>query len=96
MKNAKQATVDQFPTDRAASIISRLKARGVRMSLIWDVDAAVIEAYVPSGQAARMLAPLGRWALGQFKAMPGNMVLIDAIVTHRQAEQMLRAAHATA
>jgi hypothetical protein len=94
MNALKKISADQIPTDRVADIVDRLKARNVPISLILDVDAAVIQAHVPSGQAARMLKPLGRKAFGQFHAIPGNMVVIDAIVTHRQAERMMAAAMA--
>jgi hypothetical protein len=43
-----------------------------------------------------MLKPLGRKAVGQFYGLPGNMVVVDAIVTYRQAERMLAAGRTTA
>jgi hypothetical protein len=63
--NAQKISTDQIAMTRAAEIIDLLKARCVPISLIWDVDAAVVEAHVPSDQAARMLGPrrCGAWRL---------------------------------
>lgn len=91
-----KVSADQMPTDRVNDIIERLKARNVSIALILDDGLAMIQAHVPSGQAARMLKPLGRKAVGQFHAMPGNMVVIDAIITYGQAERMLAASKAKA
>lgn len=96
MNTSKKSTLDQIPPNRAAGIIASLKSRGVPVSVTWDEDGVAIDAYVPSARAARMLAPLGRKAVGKFQAMPGNMVLISAIVTPRQVERMLAAALPTA
>ncbi|MDR6304006.1 hypothetical protein GGQ85_001705 [Nitrobacter vulgaris] len=96
MNALKKVSAGQMPTDRVTDIVDRLKARNVPISLIFDDGLAMIQAHVPSGQAARMLKPLGRKAVGQFYAMPGNMVVIDAILTYGQAERMLAAGRATA
>lgn len=91
MNALKKVFADQMPTDRVTNIVERLKARNVPIALILDDGLAMIQAHVPSGQAACMLKPLGRKAVGQFHVMPGNMVVIDAIVTLGQAERMLAA-----
>lgn len=96
MNALKKVSADQMPADRITDIVERLKARNVPISLIVDDGLVVIQAHLPSGQAARMLKPLGRKAIGQFYALPGNMVVIDAIVTLGQAERMLAAGRATA
>ncbi|EAQ34826.1 hypothetical protein NB311A_19687 [Nitrobacter sp. Nb-311A] len=96
MNALKKISADQMPTDRATDIVERLKARNVPIALIIDDGLAVIQAHVPSGQAARMLKPLGRKAVGQFYAMPRNMVVIDAIVSLSKAERMLAAGRTTA
>jgi hypothetical protein len=96
MNALKKVSADQIPTDRITDIVERLKARNVPIALILDDGLAMIQAHVPSGQAARMLKPLGRKAIGQFYALPSNMVVIDAIVTYSQAERMLAAGRATA
>ena len=64
MNALKKVSADQIPTDRITDIVDRLKARNVPISLILDDGLAVIQAHVPSGQAARMLKPLGRKAAG--------------------------------
>lgn len=76
--------------------IRQFKERRVSFSLGLDEDCALIGAYVTSAVATRMLAPLGRKAVGQFKVMPDNMVLIEAIVSHNMAKRMLFAAHQNA
>jgi hypothetical protein len=96
MTALKKVSADQMPTDRITDIVERLKARNVPIALILDDGLAMIQAHVPSGQGARMLKPLSRKAIGQFYALPGNMVVIDAIVTYSQAERMLAAGRATA
>lgn len=96
MNALKNVSADQIPTDRITDIVKRLKARNVPIALILDDGLAVVQAHVRSGQAARMLKPLGRKAIGQFHVMPDNMVVIDAIITYRQAERMLAAGRATA
>jgi hypothetical protein len=96
MNALKKVSADQMPTDRISDIVERLNARNVPIALIFDDGLAMIQAHVPSGQAARMLKSLGRKAVGQFYAMPGNMVVIDAIVTLSQAERMLAAGRTTA
>lgn len=68
-----------------------LKARGLPMSVAWDEKGAVIDAYVTSATAARILAPLGAEAVGKFRTMPNNMVAIEAIVAHDIAIEMLAA-----
>jgi hypothetical protein len=96
MNASKKVSADQMPTDRITGIVERLKARNVPISLIFDDGLAVIQAHLPSGEAARMLKPLGRKAIGQFYAMPGNTVVIDVIVTYGQVERMLAAGRTAA
>ena len=84
------------PADANEAKIRQFKERGVSFSLDLEDDCALIGAYVTSAVATRMLAPLGRKAIGQFEAMPGNMVLVEAIVSHNMAKRMLAAAQRTA
>lgn len=70
-------------------ILNQLRTRGTPVSLTLEDDIAAVQAYVTSGVAARMLAPLGRKAVGKFKVLAGNMVLVDAIVTLNMATKML-------
>lgn len=73
--------------------IAELIERGTPVALTWDTDAAIVDAYVTSATAVRMLKPLGRDAVGKFRALPGNMVAIEAIVTHDVAIKMMAAYH---
>jgi hypothetical protein len=84
------------PADANEAKIRQFKERGVSISLGLEEDCALIGAYVTSAVAARMLAPLGRKAFGQFQALPDNMVLVEAIVSHNMAKRMLAAAQQTA
>lgn len=96
MTNAAQVLAQHTPSASAIDAkIRKFKERGVSIALSFDDDGAVIDAYVTSAVAARMLAPLGRKAIGQFHALPDNMVLIDAIVTAKMARRMLTAAQPT-
>ena len=70
-------------------ILKQLRRRGTLVSLTLDDGFAVVQAHVTSGVAARMLAPLGRKAVGMFKPLAGNMVLVDAMVTLDLATKML-------
>jgi hypothetical protein len=72
-------------------VLKHLRRRGTSVSLLVEDDFAVVQAHVTSGAAARMLAPLGRKAVGMFKPLAGNMVLIDAWVPLEKAMQMLAA-----
>jgi hypothetical protein len=72
-------------------ILEQLRRRGTSVSLVVEDDFAVVQAHVTSGAAARMLAPLGRKAVGMFKPLAGNMVLIDAWVPLDTATKMLAA-----
>jgi hypothetical protein len=76
--------------------IRQFKDRGVSFSLGLEDDCALIGAYVTSAVATRMLAPLGRKAIGQFEVLPDNMVLVEAIVSHNMAKRMLFAAREAA
>jgi len=78
--------------DQTRTAIGRDLARA-RAGLILSIEDgnALIQCQVSSAVAAAMLAPLGRKAVGQFRALPGNMVEIDASVTLGTAVQMLDA-----
>jgi hypothetical protein len=72
-------------------ILEHLRRRRTSVSLVVEDDFAVVQAHVTSGTAVRMLAPLGRKAVGMFKPLAGNMVLIDAWVSLEKAMEMLAA-----
>lgn len=93
---ANRSTASALRSQFAASDakITELIARGTPISLTWDADAAVLDAYVTSATAVRMLKPLGRKAVGKFRALPGNMMAIEAIVSHDVAIEMMAAYHA--
>ncbi len=75
-----------------AGAIQQLRDRGASTSLEIGPFYSVVEAHVTSGVAVRMLAPLGRRAIGKFKALDGNMVFIRAAVSPNMAARMLAAA----
>jgi hypothetical protein len=79
-----------------ASVVNWLKTRGVTSAVIWDEDGAIVRALLPSGKAARVLKVLGRSGCGAFRALPDNLVLIDALVSHKVAERALTAIRCTA
>jgi hypothetical protein len=68
-----------------------LARRGTDLILAIEDDSALIRCHVTSAIAAAMLAPLKGKAAGQFRALPGNLVEIDAAVTLTTAIQMLEA-----
>lgn len=84
------ATAQKF--DRSQSAIGRDLAKA-RAGLIVSIEDgnALIQCQVTSAIAAAMLAPLGDAAIGQFRALPGNLVEIDAVATLATAIQMLQA-----
>ena len=84
------ATAQKF--DRFQSNISRDLAKA-RAGLILSIEDgnALIQCQVTSAVAAAMLAPLGDSAVGQFRALHGNLVEIDATATLATAIQMLQA-----
>ncbi|MCA1365134.1 hypothetical protein I6F14_33230 [Bradyrhizobium sp. IC3069] len=59
--------------------------------LIIEEGGALVQCQVSSGVAAAMLAPLKGKAAGQFRALAGNLVEIDALVTLPMAMRMLKA-----
>ncbi|MGY4288752.1 hypothetical protein ACVWXO_007972 [Bradyrhizobium sp. LM2.7] len=68
-----------------------LARRGTDLILVIDEEYALLQCQVSSAVAAAMLAPLKGKAVGQFRALTGNLVEIDAAVTLAAAMQMLEA-----
>lgn len=68
-----------------------LARRKVDLLLSIDGPYALIQCQVSSAIAAAMLAPLKGKAAGQFRALAGNLVEVDAAVTLRMAKKMLNA-----
>ncbi|MGY3106370.1 MULTISPECIES: hypothetical protein [unclassified Bradyrhizobium] len=68
-----------------------LARRKVDLLLSIDGPYALIQCQVSSAVAAAMLAPLKGKAAGQFRALSGNLVEIDAAVTLAVAMKMLKA-----
>lgn len=91
MRNSSKAFLSAAPFVNNSSIADDLARKGVDMLLSVEDCGVLIQAYVSSGVAARMLAPLGRKAVGQFRSMTGNMVEIDAVMTHAMAAMVLAA-----
>jgi hypothetical protein len=87
MRNATASKIDNTQTE-----IGRMLARrGVDLLLAIEDGNALVQAQVSSAVAAAMLAPLGGEAAGQFRALPRNLVEIDAAVTLDMAGRMLAA-----
>ncbi|RXG89249.1 hypothetical protein [Bradyrhizobium zhanjiangense] len=59
--------------------------------LIIEEGYALIQCQVSSAVAAAMLSPLKGKAAGQFRALMGNLVEVDAAVTLPMANRMLNA-----
>ncbi|OSI19556.1 hypothetical protein [Bradyrhizobium canariense] len=68
-----------------------LARRATDLILAIEDGNALIRCQVSSATAAAMLAPLEGKAAGQFRALPGNLVEIDAAVTLAAAMKMLEA-----
>ncbi|HEV2153182.1 hypothetical protein [Bradyrhizobium sp.] len=68
-----------------------LARRNVGVLLIVDGPYALVQCQVSSAVAAAMLAPLKGKAAGQFRALAGNLVEVDAAVTLPMATRMLKA-----
>lgn len=68
-----------------------LARRNVDLLLSIDGPYALVQCQVSSAVAAAMLAPLKGKAAGQFRALAGNLVEIDAAVTLAMASKMLEA-----
>jgi hypothetical protein len=68
-----------------------LARRGTDLILAIEDGNALVRCQVSSAIAAAMLAPLEGKAAGQFRALPGNLVEIDAAVTLAAAIEMLEA-----
>ncbi|WP_271593773.1 hypothetical protein [Bradyrhizobium sp. CCBAU 65884] len=88
---ALRSTVTPSETD----IGRTLAGKNVDLLFIIDGPYALIQCQVSSAVAAAMLAPLKGKAAGQFRALAGNLVEIDAAVTLPMAERMLKARDAT-
>jgi hypothetical protein len=71
-----------------------LARRGVDLLLSVDEGCALLQCQVSSAVAAAMLAPLKGEAVGQFRALSGDLVEIDAAVTLPIAARMLAAREA--
>lgn len=71
--------------------IGELSRRKVDLLLSIDGPYALIQCQVSSAVAAAMLAPLKGKAAGQFQALAGNLVEVDAAVTLPMAMRMLKA-----
>ncbi len=68
-----------------------LARKNVDSLLIVDGPYALVRCQVTSAVAAAMLAPLKGKAAGQFRALAGNLVEVDATVTLPMAMRMLKA-----
>jgi hypothetical protein len=91
MRNAIASKIEHAQTD-IGQILAR---RGVDLLLSIDEGNALVQCQVNSAIAAAMLAPLGGAAVGQFRALSGGLVEIDAAVTLPMAARMLEARDAT-
>lgn len=69
----------------------QLTRRKVDLLLSIDGPYALIQCQVSSAVAAAMLAPLKGKAAGQFRALAGNLVEVDAAVMLPMAMKMLTA-----
>jgi hypothetical protein len=86
MRNSTASEIDRHQT----TIGHLLARRGADLLLFVDGGNALIQCQVSSAVAAAMLAPLKGKAAGQFRALPGNLVEIDAAVTLPMAARMLQ------
>ncbi|MCK1541627.1 hypothetical protein IVB12_06440 [Bradyrhizobium sp. 179] len=68
-----------------------LARRGTDLILAIEDGNALVRCHVSSAIAAAMLAPLKGKAAGQFRALPDNLVEIDAAVTLPVALRMMEA-----
>ncbi|SFU59107.1 hypothetical protein SAMN05192541_1032 [Bradyrhizobium arachidis] len=68
-----------------------LARRGTDLILAVEDGNALVRCQVSSAIASAMLAPLKGKAAGQFRALPGNRVEIDAAVTLPMALRMIEA-----
>lgn len=68
-----------------------LARHGTDLILAIEEENALVPCHLSSAIAAAMLAPLNGKAAGQFRALPGNLVEIDAAVTLPIALKMLEA-----
>ncbi|OPY95788.1 hypothetical protein A5906_07420 [Bradyrhizobium sacchari] len=87
MRNSTALRISPPSTDLGAL----LARRGTDLILAVEDGNALIRCQVSSAIAVAMLAPLKGRAAGQFRALSGNLVEIDAAVTLAAATQMLEA-----
>ncbi|MCJ9732790.1 hypothetical protein [Bradyrhizobium sp. PRIMUS42] len=87
MRNSTAVRTSSPSTDLGAL----LARRDTDLILAIEDDSALIRCQVSSAVAAAMLAPLKGKAAGQFRALSGNRVEIDAAVTVPMALRMMEA-----
>lgn len=87
MRNSTALRTSPRPTDLGAL----LARRGTDLILAIEDGNALVRCQVSSAIAAAMLAPLKAKAAGQFRALAGNLVEIDASVTLPMALRMVEA-----
>ncbi|MCK1622390.1 hypothetical protein IVA98_03850 [Bradyrhizobium sp. 160] len=87
MRNATAVRTSSPSTDLGAL----LARRGTDLILAIEDGNALVRCHVSSAIAAAMLAPLKGKAAGQFRALPDNLVEIDAAVTLPVALRMMEA-----
>lgn len=78
-------------TPSETAIGRTLARKNVDLLFLIDGPNALIQCQVSSAVAAAMLAPLKGKAAGQFRALSGNLVEVDAAVTLPMAMRMLEA-----
>ncbi|MGY3036185.1 hypothetical protein ACVIIV_005355 [Bradyrhizobium sp. USDA 4354] len=76
---------------RSTDLGALLARHGTDLILAIEDGNALVRCRVSSAIAAAMLAPLKGGAAGQFRALPGNLVEIDAAVTLPMAIRMMKA-----
>jgi len=87
MRNSTALRTSTQSTDLGAL----LARRSTDLILAIEDGNALVRCQVSSEIAAAMLAPLKGKAAGQFRALPGNLVEIDAAVSLPTALQMMEA-----
>ncbi|WP_130215383.1 hypothetical protein [Bradyrhizobium genosp. SA-3] len=87
MRNSTALRTSTHSTDLGAL----LARRGTDLILAIEGNNALVRCQVSSAIAAAMLAPLKGKAAGQFRALSGNRVEIDAAVTLPMALRMMEA-----
>ncbi len=87
MRNSTAPRTSTHSTDLGAL----LARRSTDLILAIEDGNVLVRCQVSSAIAAAMLAPLKGKGAGQFRALPGNLVEIDAAVTLPTALQMMEA-----